>query len=187
LAKNFKALAGTPWPGAQCPYLGLKFHRHFIMMARMHSPEAALQRLNISLPEPAKPVASYIPTRRVGNLLYVSGQIPFRHGQLIATGAVPRDVGMELARDCARQCVLNGLAAARAAVGSLDAVAGVVRVGVWVASEPGFTDQPKVGNGASDLLVEIFGDAGRHARAAVGSIALPLGAPVEVELLLELR
>jgi enamine deaminase RidA (YjgF/YER057c/UK114 family) len=153
----------------------------------MSTPEQALTRLNITLPEPSKPVAAYIPTKRVGNLLYVSGQIPLRHGQMIATGIVPRDVGLELARDCARQCVLNGLAAARAAVGSLDAIASVVRVGAWVASEPGFTDQPKIANGASELLVEIFGDAGRHVRAAVGSVALPLGAPVEVELLFEVR
>lgn len=151
----------------------------------MPTPEQNLIALGISLPTPAKPVASYIPTRRAGNLLVVSGQIPFREGVLMATGAVPSAVSLEQAQECARQCVLNGLAAARAALGSLDAVRGVIRVGVFVACEPTFVDHPKVGNGASDLLVAIFGEAGRHARAAVGCPSLPLGAPVEVELMLE--
>jgi len=151
------------------------------------SVESRLAELGLVLPEPSKPVAAYIPTKVTGNLLFVSGQVPFRNGVLLATGPVPRDASIELAQQCARQCVLNGLAAARAALGSLDRVVGVVRVGVFVQCEPGFTDQPKVANGASELLVEIFGEAGRHARAAVGSIALPLGATVEVEFILEIR
>lgn len=150
------------------------------------SAESKLIAAGLQLPEPAKPVAAYIPSRRVGSLLYVSGQIPMRNGQLIASGSVPGRVSIETAQECARQCVLNGLAAVKAAAGSLDAVKQVVRVGVFVCSEPGFTDQPKVANGASELLVQVFGDAGRHARAAVGSVALPLGAPVEVEFLFEL-
>lgn len=151
------------------------------------SPEGALKRLGIVLPPVSAPVAAYVPTKRVGNLLYVSGQIPFREGKLLATGPVPSKVSLEEAKTAARQCVLNGLAAVRAAVGSLDHVVQIVRVGAFVASDNGFTDQPKVANGASELLVEIFGEAGRHARAAVGVNVLPLGASVEVELLVEVR
>jgi enamine deaminase RidA (YjgF/YER057c/UK114 family) len=150
------------------------------------SAESILIAAGLHLPEPAKPVAAYIPSRRAGSMLYISGQIPMRNGQLIASGSVPGRVSVETAQECARQCVLNGLAAVKAAAGSLDAVKQVVRVGVFVCSEPGFTDQPKVANGASELLVQVFGEAGRHARAAVGSVALPLGAPVEVEFLFEL-
>jgi enamine deaminase RidA (YjgF/YER057c/UK114 family) len=149
------------------------------------TPEAQLAALGIALPTPPKPVASYIPFRRAGNLVFVSGQVAFKDGVLLAKGSVPGQVPLELAQACARQCALNALAVLRSAVGSLDAVKQLVRVGVFVCSEPGFTDQPKVANAASDLFVEVFGDAGRHARAAVGSIALPLGSPVEVELLAE--
>lgn len=151
------------------------------------SVDTRLAQLGLTLPAPSKPVAAYIPTRLAGNLLFISGQVPFLDGKLLATGPVPRVVPIELAQQCCRQCVLNGLAAARAALGSLDRVVSVVRVGVFVQCEAGFADQPKVANGASELLVEIFGDAGRHARAAVGSIALPLGAAVEVEFVLEVR
>mgnify|MGYP000225484595 CR=1 FL=1 len=148
--------------------------------------ESNLGRLGIVLPTPSKPVAAYIPVKQVGGLLYVSGQVPFVDGKLMATGIVPRDVSLETAQQCARQCVLNGLAAARAELGTLDRIAGVVRVGVFVACTSEFVDHPKVGNGASELLVEIFGPAGRHVRAAVGAPSLPLGAPVEVEFLFEL-
>lgn len=147
--------------------------------------EAALARLGLTLPNPPAPVAAYIPTRRVGNLLYVSGQIPLRDGKVMATGVVPREVGMDLARECARQCTLNGLAAAKAALGSLDKILSVVRVGCFVACEAGFGEQPKVANAASELLVEIFGERGRHARAAVGTNNLPLNVPVEIEYLFE--
>jgi enamine deaminase RidA (YjgF/YER057c/UK114 family) len=150
-------------------------------------PELALAKLGLSLPTPATPVAAYIPTRRVGNLLYISGQIPLRDGKVMATGAVGGQVTMETARECARQCTLNGLAAAKQAIGSLSKIRQVVRVGVFVACEAGFADQPKVGNGASELLVEIFGESGRHARAAVGTNALPLNVPVEIEFLFEVE
>lgn len=153
----------------------------------MSTPSQRLSDLGLTLPAPPEPVASYIPSKRSGNLLYISGQLPMRDGVLMATGTVPGAVSIETAQDCARQCLLNGLAVAAAAAGSLENVAQVVRVGGFVASDPGFSGQPKVINGASDLLQEIFGDAGRHARAAVGSVALPLDAPVEVELLLELK
>jgi enamine deaminase RidA (YjgF/YER057c/UK114 family) len=150
-------------------------------------PEAALHRLGIALPAPAKPVAAYIPTRLAGNLLYVSGQIPIRDGKLLATGQVGSVVSMDQARECAVQCTLNALAAAKAALGSLDRIAQVVRVGCFVACEAGFGDQPKVANAASELLVEVFGENGRHARAAVGTNALPLNVPVEIEYLFEVR
>jgi enamine deaminase RidA (YjgF/YER057c/UK114 family) len=151
------------------------------------TPEARLAAMGLTLPPAPRPVAAYIPCRWAGNLLYISGQIPILEGKLYATGAVPDPVSVEQARTCAGQCVLNALAVARAELGSLSAIRQVVRVGVFVCSQPGFTDQPKVANGASELLVAILGEAGRHARAAVGSVALPLGAPVEVEMILEVE
>jgi enamine deaminase RidA (YjgF/YER057c/UK114 family) len=133
-----------------------------------------------------RPVAAYIPFVRTGSLVYISGQIPLVEGKVICTGAVPSAVSVDQARAAARQCALNGLAIVSDALGGdLERVTRIVRVGVWVCSEAGFTDQPKVANGASELLVEIFGERGRHARAAVGSIALPLGATVELEMLVE--
>ena len=148
-------------------------------------PEAVLAAMGLVLPEAPKPVAAYIPWRRAGNLVYTAGQIALKDGKLLAVGAVPGQVPLELAQACARQCALNALAVLKSAVGSLSTVKQVVRVGVWVCSEPGFYEQPKVANAASELLVEVFGDAGRHVRAAVGSVALPLGSPVEVEVLVE--
>lgn len=151
----------------------------------VHDPEAALANLGFTLPSPAKPVAAYIPTRQAGNLLYVSGQIPIRDGKVIMTGVVPTNVSLEQARECAVQCTLNGLAAAKASLGSLSRVKQVVRVGCFVACDTGFGDQPKIANAASELLVEVFGEAGRHARAAVGTNALPLSVPVEIEFVFE--
>ena len=147
--------------------------------------EAVLAEMGLKLPEAPKPVAAYIPWRRTGNLVFVSGQIPMREGQLVAKGSVPGQVSVEQAQEAARQCVLNALAVIKSAAGSLEAVRQVVRVGVFVCSEAGFYDQPKVANGASELLVKVFGEAGKHARAAVGSVALPLGAAVEVEVVVE--
>lgn len=154
-------------------------------------PEAKLAQLGLTLPAASKPVAAYIPTRRTGDLLFVAGQVPLVPGadgkpQLLFKGAVPSEVSIEDAQKCARQCVLNGLAAVKAAVGSLKCVRQVVRVGVFVCSQAGFYEQPKVANAASELLMELFGAAGQHARAAVGSIALPLGAPVEIEFVFEI-
>jgi enamine deaminase RidA (YjgF/YER057c/UK114 family) len=150
-------------------------------------PEAALAKLGITLPMPTKPVAAYIPARRSGNLLYISGQIPMRDGALLATGRVPDVVSLDRARECARQCAINGLAAAKAELGSLSKIRQVVRVGCFVACEEGYGEQPKVANGASEFLVEVFGEAGRHARAAVGTNSLPLNIPVEVEFLFEVE
>lgn len=157
------------------------------MNSEQKSPEAMLEELGIRLPSPAAPVASYIPARRVGDLVFISGQIPLRDGEPVATGKVPTSVSIDLALDCARQCVLNALAALRAETGSLDRVEAVVRLGCFIASEPGFADHPTVANGASELIQSIFGDRGRHARAAVGCPSLPLNVPVEIEFLFQLR
>lgn len=150
-------------------------------------PEARLTELGIVLPAPAKPVAAYVPFKRVGNLVYIAGQIPMKEGQLLAKGRVGVEVPPEIGLACARQCALNGLAVIREAAGSLDKVRQIVRLGVFVACDAGFHDQPKIANGASELMVEVFGEAGRHARAAVGTNDLPLGAPVEVEFLVEIE
>lgn len=158
--------------------------------AGSESPLAALQRLGLTLPTPAKPVAAYVPTRIVGNLLYISGQIPVSNGQPIARGLVPREVSIETAISCAALCTLNALAAANEVLkdrGGLDAVRSVVRVGAFVACEAGFSDHPKIANGASELLVKVFGESGKHARAAVGAPSLPLNVPVEIEFLFEIE
>jgi len=146
-----------------------------------------LAELLIVLPVPPKPVASYVPARRSGNLIYISGQIPMQHGSLLATGIVPSQVDESTASQCARVCTLNGLACLQAEIGDLAKVVGVIRVGVFVASDPGFGGQPKIANGCSDLLVRIFGERGKHARAAVGCASLPLNAPVEIEFLFEVE
>jgi enamine deaminase RidA (YjgF/YER057c/UK114 family) len=146
---------------------------------------ARLAELGLELPAVAKPVAAYIPAVVSGNLVFTSGQLPFVAGALPATGKVGADVSAEDAKGYAATCVLNALAAAESAIGSLDRVTRVVKVVGFVASDPGFTGQPGVINGASELLGEIFGDAGQHARSAVGVAVLPLDSPVEVELILE--
>jgi enamine deaminase RidA (YjgF/YER057c/UK114 family) len=149
------------------------------------SAEARLGELGISLPEVVAPVAAYVPVVRSGNLAWSSGQLPFVAGELSATGKVGAEVDPETARDLARTCALNALAAIRAEIGDLDRVRRVVKVVGFVASAPTFTGQPGVINGASELLGEVFGDAGRHARSAVGVAVLPLDAPVEVEVVVE--
>lgn len=156
-------------------------------MAEPSTHEQRLSALGITLPTPPRPVAAYIPYVRTGNLLYLSGQIPLKDGTLIATGRVPDQVDVPTAVLCARQCALNAMAIIRDAAGSLDRVRRIVRLGVFVAAAPGFHDEPKIGNGASELMVQVFGDAGRHARAAVGCSDLPLGAPVEVDVIAELE
>lgn len=148
--------------------------------------DAKLAELGLVLPAPPKPVAAYVPCVRSGNLVFVSGQLPFAAGQLLFTGRVPSPVDLEEAQECARQCVLNGLAILKAEIGGdWSKLVRVVRIGVFVQSADGYADQPQVANGASELLVKILGDAGRHARAAVGVNALPLNAPVEVEFVFE--
>lgn len=152
------------------------------------SAEARIKELGLELPAPAAAGGGlYVAAVRTGNLLVVSGQVPMRDGKPIATGKLGRDITADDAAPLARQCALQALGIVRAEAGSLDAVARVVRVGGFVASAEGFTDHPKVINGASQLLIDVFGDAGRHARCAVGMAELPLGVPVEVEFLFELR
>lgn len=148
-------------------------------------PEDRLTQLGLSLPEVAAPVAAYIPTVRTGSHVYVSGQVPKRDGDLVATGKVGGEATVEQGVECARQCTLNALAAVKAEIGDLARVTRVVKVVCFVASTPDFTGQPGVANGASELLGEVFGDAGQHARSAVATPVLPLDAPVEVEMILE--
>jgi len=148
-------------------------------------PEERLVELGLTLPAVAAPVAAYVPAVRSGNHVYTSGQLPMVDGSLAATGKVGGDVTPEQAKDLARICALNGLAAVKAEVGDLAAVRRVVKVVGFVASTPHFTGQPGVVNGASELLGAVFGDRGVHARSAVGVAALPLDAPVEVELVVE--
>jgi enamine deaminase RidA (YjgF/YER057c/UK114 family) len=149
------------------------------------TPEQRLADLGLTLPAVAAPVAAYVPAVRTGPLVFTAGQLPFVDGALPATGAVGRDVTPEQAADLARIAALNGLAAVAAEVGDLSAVTRIVKVVVFVASAPGFTGQPAVANGASELLGAAFEAAGVHARSAVGVAELPLGSPVEVELIVE--
>ncbi|MDO9455551.1 RidA family protein [Nocardioides sp.] len=151
----------------------------------MSTPEERLAALGHAVPEVAKPVAVYVPAVRSGHQVFTSGQLPVRSGELITTGKVGAEVTAEEAYACAQQCALNAIAAVKAEIGDLGLVKRVVKVVVFVASTPDFTGQPGVANGASELLGEVFGDAGVHARSAVGVSALPLDAPVEVEILVE--
>jgi enamine deaminase RidA (YjgF/YER057c/UK114 family) len=152
----------------------------------MTGPAQRLAELGLELPDVTRPLAAYIPAVRTGSYVYVSGQLPMKDGQLLATGKVGADVSTEQAAALARQCALNALAAAASVAGGLDGIARIVKVTGFVASSPDFTDQALVINGASELLVEVFGDAGRHARSAVGMAVLPRDTPVEVELIAEL-
>ena len=146
---------------------------------------ARLSELGITIPAVAKPVAAYVPAMASGNLLFTAGQLPFVDGSLVKTGKVGAEVTASEGAELARICVLNALAAAQSVLGSLESVTRVVKVNGYVASAPDFIGQPQVLNGASELLAEIFGEKGQHARAAVGVAVLPLDAPVEVELVLE--
>jgi enamine deaminase RidA (YjgF/YER057c/UK114 family) len=153
------------------------------------SHEQRLAELGITLPEVAAPVAAYVPAVQTGRYVYTSGQLPFTGGALPATGKVGEGEGLVSPEDAARYartCALNALAAVRSVTGSLDAISRIVKVVGFVASDPAFTGQPGVINGASNVLGEIFGDAGLHARSAVGVTVLPLDSPVEVELVVEL-
>ncbi len=148
--------------------------------------EQRLRQLGITLPVAAAPAANYVPFVRAGNMVFVSGQLPLVGGQLLHPGIVGRDVGVDQAIEAAQQCGLNIIAQLNAALeGDLERVRRIVRLGGFVACVDGFKDQPKVINGASDLMVAVFGEAGRHARAAVGTNALPLGASVEVDAVAE--
>ncbi|MCC7146326.1 MAG: RidA family protein [Phycisphaeraceae bacterium] len=147
-----------------------------------------LSRLGLTLPPAPKPVAAYIPAVRVGELLYTSGQLPMVDGWLSVKGRVPSEVSLEQAQGAARQCVLNGLAVVGEQIGGdWSRLVRVVRLGVFVASDASFTDQPKVANGASELLGQLLGEAGQHVRTAVGVNILPLGSPVELEMVVQVR
>jgi len=148
----------------------------------MSAPEERLAELGLSVPEVPTPVAVYVPAVVSGDHVFTSGQLPMKNGELMLTGKVGGEVSPEEAKACAEQCALNAIAAVKSIVGDLDNVAQVVKVVVFVASTPDFTGQPQVANGASELLGKVFGDAGVHARSAVGVPVLPLDSPVEVEI-----
>ena len=150
-------------------------------------PEARLAALGLALPPVAAPVAAYVPAVRSGPYVYTAGQLPLADGKLPQTGKVGAQVSVDDAAALARTCALNALAAVASVAGGLSAVARIVKVTGFVASDPSFTGQPLVVNGASELLLEVFGEAGRHARSAVGVAVLPLDAPVEIELIAEVR
>ena len=153
----------------------------------MSDADDRLSALGLALPEPAAPAASYVPWRQVDDLLLTSGQLPLRDGALVATGRLGDDVDLETGQEAARHCALNVLAQLQAALGDLDRVAAVVKATVFVAATPDFTDAHLVANGFSDLLADVLAERGRHARSAVAVAALPLGAPVEVEVLAQVR
>ena len=140
-----------------------------------------LKALGIEVPAVSGPFGAYVPAKRVGNLIFVAGQLPMKDGKLVATGQVPSRCSIDAAKAAARQCVVNALGAVQGIEGSIDKLTGVLRVGAFVNSDATFTEQPKVANGASEFLLELFGDSGKHVRAAVGVNTLPLDASVEVE------
>jgi enamine deaminase RidA (YjgF/YER057c/UK114 family) len=149
--------------------------------------ESILRDLNLSVPEAPKPVAAYIPAKQTGNLVFTAGQLPMVNGELISKGLLGQDVEIDEANKAARICTLNALAAIKGVIGDLDRIKQIVRVVGYVASVPTFTQQPAVVNGASELLLEIFGENGKHARSAVGMAVLPLNASVEIELTVEVE
>lgn len=150
------------------------------------TPEARLAALGIILPEPAAPIASYVPSVEVGGVIYISGQLPFVDG-VVMTGRLGEDRDVEFGQAAARACGIMLVAQMKAALGSLDRVARIVKLGVFISSAGSFTDQPVVANGASDLMINVFGDLGRHARSAVGVPVLPRGAAVEIDAIVAVR
>ncbi|GGB57767.1 RidA family protein [Blastomonas aquatica] len=148
--------------------------------------EQKLAELGLELPQPAAPVASYVPAVEVGGLLYISGQLPFIDGKVV-TGRLGENVSPEAGEAAARACGIMLIAQMKAALGSLDRVERIVKLGAFIASTPEFTAQPKVANGASDLMVQVFGSTGQHARSAVGVPVLPLGAAVEIDAIVAIR
>ena len=149
--------------------------------------ELKIKKLALTLPEAPKPVAAYIPAKQTGNLVFTAGQLPMVNGELISKGLLGQDVEIDEANKAARICTLNALAAIKGVIGDLDRIKQIVRVVGYVASVPTFTQQPAVVNGASELLLEIFGENGKHARSAVGMAVLPLNASVEIELTVEVE
>ncbi|MDC0168918.1 RidA family protein [Candidatus Nitrosopelagicus sp.] len=147
--------------------------------------EEKLKKLGIEIPTPPNPAGSYIPVVTTGNLAFVSGQIPMKEGKVVFEGKVPENQSVDSARDAAKICIINGLAQLKANLGSLDKITKFVRISGFVNSNPNFTEQPKVINAASDLLVEVFGDMAKHSRIAVGVASLPLNSTVEIDMIVE--
>jgi len=149
------------------------------------SPEERLINLGIKLPEAPKPLGSYVPSVQTGNLFYLSGILPLINGKLIRTGRVGESVSLDEAREDAKTATINALSVLKSNIGNLDKVKRCIKINGYIASAPDFTEQPNVLNAASDLIFEVFGEAGRHARAAVGVNVLPLNSPVEIEFIFE--
>lgn len=149
--------------------------------------ESRLAEMGVVLPAAAAPAANYLPYAQAGNLLFTAGQLPLEDGKLTASGLLGRDLDTAAGRDAARQCAINILAQVKAATGDLGRLKRIVKISVFVASTPDFTEQHLVANGASDFLAEALGEAGKHARSAVGMAALPLDAPVEIEAICEIE
>ncbi|NGO53409.1 RidA family protein [Allomesorhizobium camelthorni] len=147
--------------------------------------EKRLSELGVTLPAAAAPAANYVPFMRTGNLVFTAGQLPLKDGKLQATGLLGRDVDIAAGKEAAKLCAINILAQAKAAIGDLEKIRRLVKITVFVASAPDFTEQHLVANGASDFLVEVLGEPGKHARAAVGTASLPLNAAVEIEAVIE--
>jgi enamine deaminase RidA (YjgF/YER057c/UK114 family) len=152
----------------------------------MSTPEERIRQLDLAIPNVPAPAGAYLPAVRSGAYVYTAGQLPLVSGRLVAIGKVGGDIDPEQAKGLARTCAINAIAALKAEIGELSRVKRIVKVLGFVASDPGFYGQPQVVNGASELLAEVFGDAGRHARSAVGVAVLPLNAPVEIELIAEI-
>lgn len=151
------------------------------------TPEQKLKELGLDLPAAAAPVGAYVPAVRAGNFVYTSGQLPLSGGTLLAVGKVPVPVALDKAQAAAKQAAINALAAIKGVTGSLNEVVRVVRMNVFVNSAAGFIEQAKVANGASEFLLQVFGEAGRHTRCAIGAAELPLNAPVEIDLTVEVK
>ncbi len=149
--------------------------------------EEKLKELGITIPDAPKPLAAYVPAVIAGDFVFTAGQLPMRDGKLLYEGKVDSDVPLEKAYEAARVCAINCLSAVKAAVGDLNKIGKIVKLSVFVASSENFTAQPAVANGASELMVEIFGEAGKHARSAVGVSELPLNAPVEIEMIVKIK
>ncbi len=149
--------------------------------------EEKLKEIGIEIPEAPKPLAAYVPAVVTGNFVFTAGQLPMKEGKLLYTGKVDSEVSLEEAYKAAQTCAINCLSAVKSAIGDLNKIEKIVKLSVFVASSEGFTDQPKVANGASELMVEIFGEAGKHARSAVGVSELPLNAPVEIEMIVQVK
>lgn len=158
-----------------------------LVIGKFMNPEKNIQELGLTLPQPPAAAGAYVPAVRTGNLLYLAGTLPMRDGKIVYAGKVGQEINLVQAAEAAQLCTLNALANAKAALGSLDAVVRVVMVNGFVNGIDGFSDSPKVLNGASEFLLKVFGDAGKHARAAVSVNGLPLGAAVEVQIVLEVR